>query len=306
MKEVMNMNKNLKKALSLLFGALFLSASGLAPASAVPDKAEEKSAQSKAVQTEVDQASADKAAGQRDKIVEEAVTALAETEKALKALNDGKTDEALKALEKATGKLELILARDPGLALVPVSVDMVTYDLYADVDTVKAVIKEAGEALDEGRVQQARRLMSSLASEVVINTTNIPLATYPDAIKAISPLLDKGETEKAKAALQAALNTLVVTTDVVPLPLLRSQYMLARAEKLAEKKERSEEDDKALNDLLQAADQELKLAEVLGYGSRQDFKPLHEQIGIIREKATGGNSGKGWFDELKKRLSDLF
>jgi len=233
-------------------------------------------------------------------------TALAETEKALKALNDGKTDEALKALEKATGKLELILARDPGLALVPVSVDMVTYDLYADVDTVKAVIKEAREALDEGRVQQARRLMSSLASEVVINTTNIPLATYPDAIKAISPLLDKGETEKAKAALQAALNTLVVTTDVVPLPLLRSQYMLARAEKLAEKKERSEEDDKALNDLLQAADQELKLAEVLGYGSRQDFKPLHEQIGIIREKAAGGNSGKGWFDELKKRLSDLF
>ncbi len=301
------MKKNtMQKTLSLFLGALFLAGSSLALASAVPDKAQEKSAESKAVQTQVDKASADKAASQREKIVEEAVAAISETEKALKALNDGKTDDALKALEKATGKLELILARDPKLALVPVSVDMVTYDLYADVDTVKAVIKEARDALDDGRVQEARRLLSSLASEVVINTTSLPLATYPDAIKAISPLLDKGETEKAKAALQAALNTLVVTTEVVPLPLLRTQYMLASAEVLAEKKERSDKDSKLLDDLLKAADEELKLAEVLGYGSKKDFAPLHEQIKLIKDKAAGGKSGKGWFDELKKKLKDLF
>jgi len=288
-----------------LTGALFLGA-GVAQASAVPEKAQEKSAESQAVQTQVEQSSADKVAEQRKKITEDAVAAIEQTQKALQALNDGKTDEATKALEVATGKLELVLARDPKLALVPVDVSMVTYDLFADVDTVKAAIKEAKDLLDDGKVQEARSLMGNLASEVVISTTSIPLATYPDAIKAISPLLDKGETGKAKLALQAALNTLVVTTDVVPLPLLRSQHMLAAAEKLAENEKRSEEDNKKLDNLLKAADEELKLAEVLGYGTKKDFAPLHKQISEIKDKAAGGKGGKGWFDELKAKLSELF
>jgi hypothetical protein len=302
----MNMKKYLKNVLGIALPGVLFIAAGIVQASALPEKEQEKSAESQAVQTQVDQASAEKAASQREKIVEEAVAAIEQTQKALQALNDGKTDDALKALEVATGKLELILARDPKLALVPVNVDMVTYDLFASVDTVKAAIKEAEELLDDGKVQDARRLMSSLASEVVISTTSIPLATYPDAIKAISPLLDKGETEKAKLALQAALNTLVVTTEVVPLPLLRSQHMLAAAEKLAEKEKRSEEENKQLDNLLKAAGEELRLAEVLGYGSKKDFAPLHRQIGEIKDKAAGGKSGKGWFDELKKALSDLF
>ena len=296
----------MKKLFSFMLPGLFLVVTGVSQASALPEKAQDKSAESKAVQTQVDQSAADRVAGQRKKIVEEAVAAIEQTQKALQALNEGKTDDALKALEATTGKLELILARDPKLALVPVSVDMVTYDLFASVDTVKASIKEARDLLDDGKVQEARSLMSNLASEVVISTTSIPLATYPDAIKAISPLLDKGETEKAKLALQAALNTLVVTTEVVPLPLLRSQHMLAAAEKLAEKKSRSDEDSKQLDQLLKAADEELKMAEVLGYGTRKDFEPLHKQIDEIKEKASGGKSGKGWFDKLKQQLSDLF
>ncbi|WP_419627090.1 YfdX family protein, partial [Thiolapillus sp.] len=265
----------MKKLFSFMLPGLFLVVTGFTQASALPEKAQDKSAESKAVQTQVDQSAADRVAGQRKKIVEEAVAAIEQTQKALQALNEGKTDDTLKALEATTGKLELILARDPKLALVPVSVDMVTYDLFASVDTVKASIKEARNLLDDGKVQEARSLMSNLASEVVISTTSIPLATYPDAIKAISPLLDKGETEKAKPALQTALNTLVVTTEVVPLPLLRSQHMLAAAEKLAEKKSRSDEDSKQLDQLLKAADEELKMAEVLGYGTRKDFEPLH-------------------------------
>ena len=35
----------------------------------------------------------------------------------------------------------------------------------------------------------------------------IPLATYPAAIKAVAPLIDAGHMEEAKAALEAALNT---------------------------------------------------------------------------------------------------
>jgi hypothetical protein len=38
-----------------------------------------------------------------------------------------------------------------------------------------------------------------LASETVISTANIPLATYPDAIKEAVRLIDQNKTEEAKA-----------------------------------------------------------------------------------------------------------
>jgi hypothetical protein len=132
---------------------------------------------------------------------------LDETHVALKALEEGKSKEALEALARATGKLELLAARDPDLAVAPVDVDVVTHDLYATPRAIREAREEAGELLEDGKVQEARRLLSGLASEIVIRVTNLPLATYPDAIKEISPLIDRGETEEAKSALRAALNT---------------------------------------------------------------------------------------------------
>jgi hypothetical protein len=62
--------------------------------------------------------------------------------------------------------------------------------------------------------------------------TELPLATYPAAIRAVAPLIDAGKTAEAEAALYAALNTLVIETYVVPLPRVRAQAMLREAEKL--------------------------------------------------------------------------
>ncbi|MGS8570856.1 YfdX family protein, partial [Salmonella enterica subsp. enterica serovar Braenderup] len=60
--------------------------------------------------------------------------------------------------------------------------------------------------------------------------TNIPLASYPAAVKAVVPLIDQGKIEEAKAALQSALNTLVEERSVLPLPVLRAKLLLKRAE----------------------------------------------------------------------------
>lgn len=273
---------------------------------ALPTEAQKKSAATEAVQPKVDQASADKAAQQRKKIIAEAQAALAETEKALEALESKNTDEALKALEVATGKLELILARDPALALAPVNVEVVTYDVLADLDTVKAVIKKAEDYLEDGEIQKARPLVANLASEIVVRTTSIPLATYPDAIKAITPLIDDGKIEEAKTQLQTALNTLVVTTDdVIPLPVLRAKELLNKAETLAENDKRTDKDNETLTGLLKDARTQLKMAELLGYGDKKSFKPMYEQLDEIKEKSAGGKGGKGWFDKIKKQLSDL-
>lgn len=56
----------------------------------------------------------------RKALLADAAAALAETEKALEALDGDDSWKALESLALATGKLELIVARDPELALAPV------------------------------------------------------------------------------------------------------------------------------------------------------------------------------------------
>jgi hypothetical protein len=159
--------------------------------------------------------------------------------------------------------------------------------------------------MSEGEIQKARPFVNALASEIVISTSNVPLATYPAAIKAVSPLIDAGKIDEAKTALQVALNTLVVTNEVIPLPPLRAEAMLKAGEKLAEKKDRTEKENNTLSKLLVGARDQLKLAEALGYGDRKKFKPLYEEIEKIEKQSASGKSGNGWFDKIKQQVSSL-
>ncbi|HEN4914867.1 TPA: heat resistance protein YfdX2, partial [Klebsiella pneumoniae] len=155
------------------------------------------------VQKEMDSQAADK----RKQVLDEAVSALALTKSALAALDGKDAARALATLAEVTGKLELIVAREPTLALAPVDVRTIVHDLFANTETIEAMTDEALDALKHGEVQQARHVLALLASEIVITVTNIPLASYPAAVKAVVPLIDQGKIEEAKAALQAALST---------------------------------------------------------------------------------------------------
>lgn len=290
---------------ALLSLGLIASSPAFAQDTALPHKPQEQTEVGKSVQPQVDANATEQAAEKRKKITADAIAAVAETKNALKLLDEKRANEALAALERVTGKLELILARDPKLALAPVDVEVITFDLIAKLDTIKAVIKKAVDYLEDGEVQKARPLVANLASEIQIRTTSIPLATYPGAIKAVAPLIDAGKVDEAKVALQAALNTLVVTTDVIPLPVLRAETLLRNAEALAENKERTDKVNKTLANQLAEARNQLKMAELLGYGNKKAFKPMYEQIDQIEEKTADGKSGKGWFDKIKQQLSDL-
>ena len=291
---------------ALLSLGMIASAPALAEDTALPTEPQTQSEATESVQPQVDAKATDQAAEKRKKITADALAAVNETKNALKLLDEKKTDDALAALERTTGKLELILARAPDLALAPVDVEIVTYDLLANLDTVKAMIHDAEEYLEDGEIQKARPLVASLASEIVFRTTSIPLATYPGAIKAVAPLIDEGKIDEAKAALQVALNTLVVTTDdVIPLPVLRAENLLKNAEALAENEERTVKDNETLAEQLAEARNQLKMAELLGYGDKESFKAMYEQLEQIEEKTAGGKGGKGWFDKIKQQLSDL-
>ena len=260
----------------LSFAAAKEGNSSAQPATGVlkPPKAEPKNDESKsvggAVQSEIDKRIADK----RAELLKDAQSALEETHNALRALDKGEKKAAVAALARATGKLELVVTRDPALALAPVSLTTAVRDVYSSPDTVRAIVKQAKDDLANGNVQQARTLMMWLASEEEVDVTNIPLGTYPAAIKAVAPLIDAGKTEDAKNALYAALNTLVTETYVFALPPLRAHAMLSEADRLAAKSKRNDDENKKLHSMIDGARRELQLGEALGYGTKDYLQTL--------------------------------
>ena len=237
-----------------------------AAVSSLPARPEPKPEVVTEVQPEVQKETDSQAADKRKQVLDEAVSALALTKSALAALDGKDAARALATLAEVTGKLELIVAREPTLALAPVDVRTIVHDLFANTETIEAMTDEALDALKHGEVQQARHVLALLASEIVITVTNIPLASYPAAVKAVVPLIDQGKIEEAKAALQSALSTLVEERSVLPLPVLRAKLLLKRAETLVEDGQRSEASNERLETFLNEARQQLEMAELLGYG----------------------------------------
>lgn len=261
--------------------------------------------QDKATQTETTKRSDQKTTDKRKEIVSEAVSTIRETQDALRLLDDGKNKEALAAVERATGKLEIVLARDSKVSLVPIDVRVVTRDIYSSLDTIKKAKLDAEKALIEGRVQDARNLLSNLASETVISTVNIPLATYPGVLKKAAKLIDENKSTEAKQVLQVALDTLVETDVVVPLPVVAARISLEKAEELAKKSSRTEKENKDLSALVSEADTQIKYAQELGYGQKADFDSFHKQINEIKTKTAGGKSGTNFFDQIKTYIDSM-
>ena len=241
----------------------------------------------------------------RKTLMANATNAIQETQSALKTLDEGKTSLAIDALERATGKLDLILARDPKLELAPAGVSVATYEVQGGLDAVKQVRKEAEDLIEAGRLQEARRLLKNLASETVISVSNIPLATYPDAIKRAVKLIDEKKTDDAKRVLQAALNTQVVIDTVIPLPVVKAQEFLKTAEDLAQKKDRTKDDNDRLKTSFDHANEQLQFAQALGYGTKRDFDNMYRQLAEIRDKTADNQSGTRWFAKLKASIADL-
>jgi len=156
-----------------------------AAVSSLPVSPESKPEVVTEVQPEVQKETDSQAADKRKQVLDEAVSALSLTKSALAALDGKDTARALATLAEVTGKLELIVAREPTLALAGVDVRTIVHDLFANTETIEAMTDEALDALKHGEVQQARHVLALLASEIVITVTNIPLASYPAAVKAV-------------------------------------------------------------------------------------------------------------------------
>ncbi|MGU0057233.1 YfdX family protein [Enterobacter hormaechei] len=73
-----------------------------------------------------------------------------------------------------------------------------THDIHANVESVKKAVELSRELLGDGEVQKARPIVANLASEIVIQTDNLPMATYRAAISSAARLIDSGKSTTPK------------------------------------------------------------------------------------------------------------
>ncbi len=242
---------------------------------------------------------------QRKEVLGEAIATLEKTHDTLKKIEAGKTKEAIDSLAEITGKLEIMLAQYPDLALIPVHVTSEVRNVIASVSDIKNIRHKVQNLLKHGRVQEARKLLNTLVSETVIRTINLPLATYPDAMKEAAVLLNEGKLKETNTVLQTALNELIVTDVVLPIPVANAQILLVEASVLAEKNDRTEAENEHLNALLEASQKEIKFAEALGYGNDEDFSGFYKEIKSIKTSTQSNKGEVGLFDKIKSYLSNM-
>ncbi len=217
-----------------------------------------------------------------DELINDAAEVITATKYALRAIADSGYTDAKSHIEKAIGKAEAVTAAKPDLSFAPLDFNIRINDLVSDVPTVKKITEEAEEALEDGKVQQAREMLKGLSSEIAIEAYKLPVGTYPAALKSALVLAKENKYCEAAALLNSALNTIVIEEKSVPLPLERAERMLMEVDSLVQKDDFDTED---VRTLLDNASYEIKFAEALGYGKRdKEFKELDNALREIEKQ----------------------
>jgi tetratricopeptide (TPR) repeat protein len=282
-----------KFAISTLVASLLLGASLYANSDIKSVKEVNKSAVAKGQQ--------DALAGQK-KLIEEAINSLQFTNNALIALAHNDKESAQANIEKALGKLEVILSAKNAPKLLPIDSRVTMVEFVGTKKDVVRTVDAVKDLLDDNKVQVARTLLNTLQSEIDVTVVSLPLVTYPDALKLAAKYIHDNQIEKAKSVLEVALSTFDQTTTVIPLPLLKATDLINVSAQLAKNGKKEE----ALK-YLAAAEDELDVAEALGYVSHSEttYKALHEAIKHIKKEIKGKNKVEKLFDELKAKLKDF-
>ncbi|WP_456478945.1 YfdX family protein [Nautilia sp.] len=238
---------------------------------------------------------------QSTQLIKEAIRAIQYTQDALIYLNNKKNDKAKESLKKAVGELAVVLNSPNAPYLLPVDVQINAYQFVGDVDKIKTLTSEAKDLLKENKIPQAREILNSLRSEIVIKTVNLPLATYPAALNLAIKYINEGKVKEAKDVLAMALSTLVEVDNIIPIPLIKAQALAEEASKTVKK------DKKQALKYLDEAKHQLILAEALGYTSTSDttYKMLKDEIAKLESEIHKGHKTGSIFSDLISKLKEF-
>jgi hypothetical protein len=233
---------------------------------------------------------------------QDAIAAINQTQDAIKAISQNKKNDALAAIEAATGKINILLARNAKAALIPVASEVEVIDTAPlDEKAVQALDQSVSEVVKNKDYPTARLLLYSLESEIRTRTYNLPLATYPLALQEAARLLDQGKSDDAGKVLGTALNTLVAVDKVTPIPLVLARAAIAVAE------EERQKDKNAAQTLLATAKDQLHRCQELGYAANaSQYSALNTSIAQLDKELKGNGDTTSLFAKLKDELSPLF
>ncbi|MGH9562232.1 MAG: YfdX family protein [Terracidiphilus sp.] len=231
----------------------------------------------------------------------DAIAAINQTQQAINAIGAGKTHEALSDIETATGKINILVARNPATALIPVQVEVDVIDnAPRDEKTLKRLSSDAVSAVAVRDYPTARVLLDGLRSEIRERTYSLPLATYPIALQNAARSLDAGKADDASNALLTALNTLVIVDHVTPIPLVLARAAVDTAQ------DKSKTDKNTAQTLLTTAGNELKLCSQLGYASHApEYASLNSEIGTLQKQLKGTSDTGSFFARLRSDMERL-
>lgn len=279
-------------------GAAYAQTPPKAPPAASPQPAQAPPAPSGVRNAEQQRQDAERSA--QGEVNQDAAAVIRETRNALDAIAKNDKAGAIAALEHATGKVNILLARNPATALVPESVEVVLQDtapkdraaITSQTDAILTAINRRDYGL-------ARVLLDSLRSEIRIRTSNVPLATYPAALREAARLLEAGKNEDASETLRAALSTVVIVDRAIALPLIRAAEAIEAAQSLGGRHK-----PEALRHLA-AARAELEQAQALGYLEADRGAGLVSQIAALETQVQRNQNTSAAFTKLRADLGIL-
>jgi len=237
------------------------------------------------------------------KIVQEAVDAVRLTQEVLMTLSAKEVDKdkAIKTLEKAIGKLEVVMSNPKAPALIPLSSSVVVSEFPGTAYDVENAVITSIALLQNKRVQDARMIVQGLKDEIDLITINLPLASYPAALKLAAKYLHEDKVEEARRVIATALNTFVEVDVITPIGIIQAQELIVAAQMAAPK------DKKLALAHLAAAKAALKKAEALGYTSISDttYQMLTDAITEIEKEIRGKNKPEKLFEALIEKLREF-
>ena len=231
----------------------------------------------------------------------DAVAALREVEQASSLLQEKKYDAAVKKLESADGKLEVAMASNPGLKLIPVAENVISHDLMTTPESVKQQVNSISKELKSGNVQNARVQLDGLRSDLITQDIYLPVESYPAAIKQAVKQLTARQYQQAQDTLDTAMDSLVEDIQVQPLPVILAHDAIEDAQA-----NRTSDRDQALWDL-DFAHEQMLTAERLGYfyGDSKDYRDVVQHIEKLREAMGGKSEVDKLFTAAKQDIDKL-
>jgi tetratricopeptide (TPR) repeat protein len=238
---------------------------------------------------------------QNTALIKEAVKAIQYTQDALIYLNGKNIKQAKESIKKAIAELSDLLNRPNTPYLLPVDVQIEAYQFKGKLTDIAKLVREAKVLIADNKLPEAREVLNTLRSEIIIKTVNLPIATYPEALNLALKYINENKIKEAKEVLAMALSTLVETKTIIPIPLIKAQALIQKAQETVKKDKKQ-----ALNYLSEAKKQ-LILAETLGYTSKSDttYKMLEDEITKLEKEIKKGKQTDSIFKDLLNKIEEF-